>query len=396
MKVIKGQSLVEAKGKAVNDSEVKNIANKIEAETVAQVDANLDGKPTEEERGEIWKILMRSLRTAEEKTLEAEMTGERASDFPNVLLIGGAGIGKTSQIKEWAKANDVKLFTLQGSSLDAADMGGLPMVTTVEVDPATGEQKTVKKLRAQKVGTGILDKLDRPNSVLFLDELNRAQPDVRAALLQLICDHITQDFDAEDGMRYYPNFLFTVAAINPSGKAGYQTFELDQAEKGRFGNYEIKAENAVQLKFMTDKYSKQAEVFKKANKPEWEQRALGRLALSKALLSADGFVFDDDDDLDKYAGDKDWNKLATTPRNLTILMDKCDGTKADLLDLWNHHCNNFHKSNVKRILNNYKDIENKANDALKQGTESSLLNRKQRNGMAAIRNMMGDDTGDEE
>ena len=43
---------------------------------------------------------MRSLRTAEEKTLEAEMTGERASDFPNVLLIGGAGIGKTSQIKE--------------------------------------------------------------------------------------------------------------------------------------------------------------------------------------------------------------------------------------------------------------------------------------------------------
>lgn len=100
MKVIKGQSLVEAKGKAVNDSEVKNIANKIEAETVAQVDANLDGKPTEEERGEIWKILMRSLRTAEEKTLEAEMTGERASDFPNVLLIGGAGIGKTSQIKE--------------------------------------------------------------------------------------------------------------------------------------------------------------------------------------------------------------------------------------------------------------------------------------------------------
>lgn len=98
MKVIKGQSLVEAKGNAVNNSEVKDFANKIEAETVKQVDANMDGEPNKEELGVIQQTLMRALRTSEEKTLEAELTGERASNFPNVLFIGGAGIGKTSQI----------------------------------------------------------------------------------------------------------------------------------------------------------------------------------------------------------------------------------------------------------------------------------------------------------
>ena len=302
----------------------------------------------------------------------AKKTGETPKDFPNVLFIGGAGIGKTAQIKEWAKKNDVNLFTLQGASLDAADMGGLPTI-----------QKIDNVTRAQKVGTGILDQLNRPNSVLFLDELNRARMDVRSALLQLINEHIVQDFEAEGGMRFFPNFLFTVAAINPSGKAGYQTYDLDPAEKGRFRNEPVKAENDQVLNHLVGKYQSEAETFGDEY-PDYAMESLGKAQLAKAIVGNTSFQFDDDTDLEDYEDNEDWNGLATSPRNLTLLLDNSDGTKDSVLKLWNKYCNSLQASVIKRILSNYKDIDNKANSVFKDGTQSSLLNRK--SGIDALRN----------
>ena len=330
-----------------------------------------------ESKGEIYQVLDKSLKTAKGKMILAQKTGKVPGDFPNVLFIGGAGIGKTAQIKAWAEDRGINLFTLQGSSLDAADMGGLPMI-----DKGDG----TKAIRAQKVGTGILDQLDRPNSVLFLDELNRARMDVRAALLQLINEHIIQDFTEEGGMRRFPNFLFTIAAINPSGKAGYQTFELDPAEKGRFRNKPVKAENATTLNYLYSKYQADAETFG-SEYPDLAAESLGRAELAKAIIGNQGFMFDDDSDLEDYEDNEDWNGLATTPRNITLLLDNTDGTKADVLRMWSDYCNNSQESLIKRILSNYKDVDNKANSVFKQGTQSSLLNRK--SGLDALRNKYG-------
>ena len=254
-------------------------------------------------------------------------------------------------------------------------MGGLPTIQDID-----------GKVRAQKVGTGILDQLNRPNSVLFLDELNRARQDVRAALLQLINEHKVQDFNEDGGMRYFPNFLFTVAAINPAGKAGYQTYELDQAEKGRFRNVNVKAENAQTLKYLYNHYKEEAALFGDEY-PDLAAESLGRAELAKTLVGDVSFVFDDENDVEEYEDNEDWNGLATTPRNITLLLDNSDGTKASVLKMWSQYCNNLLEPTIKRILSNYKDVDNKANSVFKQGTQSSLLKKK--SGLDALRNKYG-------
>ena len=229
-------------------------------------------------------------------------------------------------------------------------MGGLPTIQDID-----------GKVRAQKVGTGILDQLDRPNSVLFLDELNRARQDVRAALLQLINEHKVQDFTEEDGMRRFPNFLFTIAAINPSGKTGDQTYELDQAEKGRFRNVNVKAENAQTLKYLYGHYKDEAALFGDEY-PDLAAESLGRAELAKTLLSSREFEFDDTDDI---AAATETQSGILSPRGLHDVLRKCDGTKEGLLRKWNNIANPNKKGMVERILKNYQDIDDKANSVFK-------------------------------
>jgi len=259
-------------------------------------------------------------------------------------------------------------------------MGGLPMI-----DKGDG----TKALRAQKVGTGILDQLDRPNSVLFLDELNRARRDVRAALLQLICDHVVQDFTADGGMRYFPNFLFTIAAINPAGGAGYQSDELDSAEKGRFASHEVTVENDVIMNYLYDFFSKRAATFEKNGNMAREAVERGRAEIAKKLLSSPSFDFDNLQSEEEAAEDDTWNGLTTSPRNLTLLLKDCNGKKDDFIKKWNTHCNSLHLGNVKMALANYNDVEDKANDALKGGTKSNLFNKKQASGLEKMRSKYG-------
>lgn len=59
----------------------------------------------------------------------------------------------------------------------------------------------------------------------------------------------------------------------------------------------------------------------------WE----GRAALSEALLSGPN-IFTTTKELDEIKQDPDWNGLITSPRNLTLLVGRCDGTKEDLLN----------------------------------------------------------------
>ena len=202
-------------------------------------------------------------------------------------------------------------------------MGGLPMI-----DRGDGS----KAIRAQKVGTGILDQLDRPNSVLFLDELNRARPDVRAALLQLICDHVVQDFTSDGGMRYFPNFLFTIAAVNPSGGQGYQTYELDSAEKGRFGSHNVTVENDVIMDYLVDFFTKRAQAFEKSGNMNREAIERGRAEIARKLLSSSNFDFDTMESEEEARDDDTWNGLTTSPRNLTLLLKDSNGTKQDFLN----------------------------------------------------------------
>ena len=92
--------------------ELKNKKRPIEEAEGDGVEAAADAVNAEEvikpsdNKGEIYKALDKSLKTAKTKMAllakRKERSGDenlRAEDFPNVLFIGGAGVGKTAQIK---------------------------------------------------------------------------------------------------------------------------------------------------------------------------------------------------------------------------------------------------------------------------------------------------------
>ena len=152
----------------------------------------------------------------------------------NILLVGRAGVGKTSIVKQWCNARHVNLVEKSANGLDKSDLVG---VVGFESDEETGNRTN----KVDRYGNGEFDQLDEPASVLFLDEINYASPDTLAALLKLINEHILPDNHEPGGVRYFPNFLFTVAAMNPA-KAGYAgTKTLNTAMRNRFQIMNIEA-----------------------------------------------------------------------------------------------------------------------------------------------------------
>ena len=90
-------------------------------------------------------------------------------------------------------------------------------------------------------------------------------------------------------------------------------------------------------------------------------------------MSSADFTYDSGRDIDDNADDPAF--IPTNYRSVKRLLDDCDGTKDDFLSLWNDYCNYKKKPTVERILKNYVDVQDKANDALKDGTDSEIFGK---------------------
>lgn len=270
----------------------------------------------------------------------------------------------TSICRAWAKANGVNLVEVRGSTLDPTDIGGL------FAQPEKGAT------RAKKVATGIFEPLEQPNSVLFLDELNRASTPVRNALLELVNSHYLPDpNNPQGGQLFLPNFLFTIATINPPS-GDYNVTPLDPAESSRFRNVQLTADNKYILKYLEKKYTEEAAEARKAGDEEAALESDGRKKLAQTLLNSNKFAFDDREELIAGQDALDYLYHPLNYRSLTELLDTSDGTKQDLLDLWSEIVNPRKKNVAELILANYKDVEDKANAALADGTESEVFAKK--------------------
>ncbi len=328
---------------------LKQAADEIDAQEVAS---------QSQSEGQIEQALDRSLKAAK------RIAGEEGVSYPNVLFISNAGLGKTSVCRAWAKANGVNLVEVRGSTLDPTDIGGL------FASPEKGDT------RARKISTGIFEPLEEPNSVLFLDELNRANKAVRNALLELVNSHYLPDpNNPQGGQRFLPNFLFTIATINPP-TGEYNADALDPAEASRFRNVNLTADNLYILKYLEKIYTKAAEKARKAGDAKEALENEGRKKLAQTLLNSKRFTFDDTDDIAKGRDKLDYQYHPLNYRSLNMLLDICDGTKDDFLDLWNDMCNPLKKTTVEGILADYVDVDDKANDVLKGDTESDVFKKK--------------------
>lgn len=288
----------------------------------------------------------------------------------NVLLVGGAGTGKSSVVRQWAQARKINLVQKTAAGMDKTDING---GVARENDEAGVGLNTMTRLTNKE-----FDSLQKPGSVLFLDELNRADPDVVGSLLTLILDHKIPDNYSEGGMKFLRGYLFTVAAINPAtDDATYDVSELDNALLDRFRQIPVFTDVPQYRRHLLKELAHDVKVDKEDyedDPSEYNKEALleseRKVALVERILSSPMFEFDSVEDEAKARAAKLpgapflQNKLLTS-RGFSALVRSCDGTKEDFLRQWPDFCNIEKLPMVEDILADYEDIDDKANDALK-------------------------------
>jgi hypothetical protein len=222
-------------------------------------------------------------------------------DGVDLLIDGLPGSGKTGIVKQWATDRDVKLFYLNAKDDDlGANLNGFP-VSVTEKDADGNEVHKVTRAFSKA-----LDPLERPKSVLFLDEFNRAAPKLRAVLLTLINEHAISG-DGDDGFRHFDNLLFTVACINPSVPTDPGAMDLNDAEMSRYVDtleWDSKPSEAIKyITFYVNKLINNLDP-KDENYNFLYVRYKKIFNLATALINDYRFEFDSRDDLMDLFNDK--------------------------------------------------------------------------------------------
>ena len=319
-----------------------------EAEKVEEV-AGLIRNPYGTARlGLVKRVLQRSL----DKALDQQEVGIKGN-YQNVIIYGLAGFGKTSIVKQFCEEHKLNIFECDAKSLDTATVGGIPYPKK----DAQGEWKQTP------IASKYWDSLNKPNTIIFLDELNRANGRVRGTLLSLINDHIlpitTEDPETGETstVKFFPNILFTVVAINPADDIFQDNNPLDPAEVSRNAAVIEQGPDIKEfLGHLSEIYSSIAE------NPNIDQTLKdkygGQFEIAKALLTDRGFSFDDADDVRRIylsSGSKIGNYLNYRTFLMTLL--RSNGKKDDYLDIIKDESGfqDSKKQMIKNILATYTD-----------------------------------------
>lgn len=383
MKITKNKILVEA----VEDASLENVST---PEIAADIEAgakeakiNVDTDAVEEEAdvvknlaqiirnpygtgrlSDVEKVLQRALNNAIESIEDG--TTEMGA-FPNVLIYGLAGFGKTAKVKAFCRKHNLNLFECDAKSLDIATVGGIPYPKT---DPKTGE------ITQSPIGSRYWDGLNKPNTVLYLDELNRTGPAVRGSLLTLINEH-TLPMTIEDpktgeirNVKRFPNILFTVVSINPADDIFQDNEDLDPAMISRHVSV---IEQGPDIR---DFLSHLTEVYTAIGnnmylRPERKVKYMGQFELAKALLTDKSFTFDDSNDVRTIYYDKTRIGNYLNYRSFYSILRNCDGTKKDYLEALNFSGLSKTKiTMIKNILATYTDKVTVGNMLFNKNTSS--------------------------
>lgn len=226
--------------------------------------------------------------------LAASLTAKKnkTKNRANILITGLPGSGKTAIVEQWASARGIVLCPVMAGEKDLdATLNGFAVDDVTKNDDNTNNHKIIRS------HSTALDPLEKPRSVLFLDEFNRADYGTRSLLLTLINSHKVID-------REFPEMLFTIACINPAVDSDPGATELLDAEKSRFiQHYQWDSTPERALKYLRG-YLKE---ILDATDPNDEDYALlyrtnaYKLNLAIKLLSDRRFRFDDENDLQLLA-----------------------------------------------------------------------------------------------
>ena len=135
------------------------------------------------------------------------------------FLLGKPGIGKSAIVNQVAEENNFQFIDLRLSQLDSCDVRGIP-----RVDKEKGVSKWFPPEFLPFKG---IEKFEESKGILFLDEINRARPDVLQSIFQLVYDRKVGEYDLLDDW-------YIVAAGNLGIEDGTDVIEFDSALKNRF------------------------------------------------------------------------------------------------------------------------------------------------------------------
>lgn len=135
----------------------------------------------------------------------------------NIMLVGKHGIGKSRILEDYFSSKKAKVVTLfLGQMSDPGDLIGLP-----EKNEKTGKTDFMLPYWFP---------LDNEPVVLFLDELNRARPEVLQTIMDLTLNRKLAGKTLPEGSRI-------ISAVNNGNE--YQLTDLDPALVSRFNIYEF-------------------------------------------------------------------------------------------------------------------------------------------------------------
>lgn len=136
----------------------------------------------------------------------------------NILLVGKHGIGKSQIVNDYFTAQGLRVVPLfLGQMSDPGDLIGLP-----RINDRSGVTEFIPPYWFPVDGKPI---------VLFLDELNRARPEMLQSVMDLVLNRKLAGRELPQGSRI-------VSAVN--GGEEYQVGELDPALVSRFNVYEFR------------------------------------------------------------------------------------------------------------------------------------------------------------
>lgn len=158
-------------------------------------------------------------------TSELMETLELTPSTQNIMLVGKHGIGKSEILTSYFKSKGMKVVTLfLGQMADPGDIIGIP--SKVEKQNADGNTTS----HTDFTPPYWFPQDDQP-IVLFLDELNRARPEILQTVMDLTLNRKLAG-------KALPEGSHVISAVNDGDE--YQLTDLDPALVSRFNIYEFK------------------------------------------------------------------------------------------------------------------------------------------------------------
>ena len=190
----------------------------------------------------------------------------------NIMLMGKHGIGKSQILEKYFTAKGAKVVTLfLGQMSDPGDLIGIP-----HKNEATGKTEFLPPYWFPT---------DRQPVVLFLDELNRARPEVLQTIMDLALNRKLAGKSLPEGSRI-------ISAVNNGDE--YQLTELDPALVSRFNIYEFVPSAEEWLVW--------------ANKNNLDERVIKFISENKDEL--DGNISDAENCLEKTPDRRAWHRVS--------------------------------------------------------------------------------------